>query len=132
MGKNILFFIISVVAFTYEFSTFVPDRVVYINGNSNNLPQFVSGIDDENLQSTEKLKLFGILPYKSVAVDVVENDKVIPGGKSIGINLNVDGILILGFSDFYGEDGKKHCPAKEAGLKEKDVITLIMTQTINL
>ena len=84
MGKNILFFIISVVAFTYEFSTFVPDRVVYINGNSNNLPQFVSGIDDENLQSTEKLKLFGILPYKSVAVDVVENDKVIPGGKSIG------------------------------------------------
>ena len=125
MGKNILFFIISVVAFAYEFSTFVPDRVVYINGNSNNLTQFVSGIDDENLQSTEKLKLFGILPYKSVAVDVVENDKVIPGGKSIGINLNVDGILILGFSDFYGEDGKKHCPAKEAGLKEKDVITYV-------
>ena len=39
--------------------------------------------------------------------------------------MNVDGILILGFSDFYGEDGKKHCPAKEAGLKEKDVITYV-------
>lgn len=125
MRRNILFFIISILAFAYEFYTLVPDRIVYISGNANNLPEFISGLPEDHPSSREELKLFGVIPYKSVDVDVVEDDKVILGGESIGINLNVDGILILGFSDFYGEDGKKHCPAKEAGLKEEDIIVKV-------
>ena len=56
------------------------------------------------------------------AVRATSNTTVVLGGQSIGVNINVDGIMILGFSDFYGEDGKKHCPAKEVGLKEGDII----------
>lgn len=121
-GRIILFFIISLCAFSYEFYTFIPDKIVYINGKPTT-PFGVLGNEYETSQNgSEKLKLFGIVPYKSVSVDVIENDTVILGGNSIGIDINTDGILVLGFSDFYGADGKKHCPAKDAGLKKGDII----------
>ena len=129
-GKKILFLFLAVVSFAYGLNNFVPDRVVHINGSKSTLPQFVSGIPEQNPKDTESLKIFGILPYKTVDVDVVEKDYVILGGQSIGININVDGIMVLGFSDFYGEDGKKHCPAKTAGLKEKDIVQKINGQKI--
>ena len=123
--RKILLMLAGVVAFAYEFATLVPDRIIYINGTANELPEFVSGIPENNPHSTEELTLFGIVPYKTVAVEVVEDEKVILGGESIGVNIDIDGVMILGFSDFYGEDGKKHCPAKEAGLKAEDIITEI-------
>lgn len=130
LGRIILFFIISIFAFCYEFNTFVPDRIIYINGKSTNPIKLLesTGI---GLKNKEELKLFGVLPYKSVSVDVVENDTVILGGKSIGIDINLNGVMVLGFSDFYGIDGKKHCPAKDAGLKKGDVIKSVNDTQIN-
>ncbi len=61
--------------------------------------------------------------YKTVEASV--DSTVILGGQSIGVNINIDGILVLGLSDFYGSDGKKHCPAREAGLQEGDVIVAV-------
>ncbi|MBR5518825.1 MAG: SpoIVB peptidase [Clostridia bacterium] len=68
-------------------------------------------------------------PVYTAMVDA-SADSVILGGQSIGVNINVDGIMILGFSDFYGQDGKRHCPAKEAGLKEGDTITKINNEDV--
>ncbi len=50
---------------------------------------------------------------------------VILGGNSIGITMELDGVLVLGFSEFLGFDGKKHCPARESGLQEQDLITSV-------
>lgn len=66
--------------------------------------------------------------YKTVGA--AANTSVVLGGQSIGVNIDVEGIMILGFSDFYGEDGKKHCPAKEAGLEESDVIISVNDNTV--
>ena len=63
-------------------------------------------------------------------VEAAVNSTVILGGQSIGVNINVDGIMVLGMSDFYGNDGKKHCPAKEAGLKEGDIIVSVNKQDV--
>lgn len=120
--KNILFFTLTVACFIYEFYTLIPNSVIYIDGNKSSLPQYVSRTN-EAVGDKEKIRLFGIIPYKSVEVDTIKNDMVIPGGSCIGIDINVDGVLIIGFSDFYGIDGKKHCPAKSSGLLEQDIIT---------
>ena len=64
-------------------------------------------------------------------VEASHNHTVILGGQSIGVDISVDGIMILGFSDFYGEDGKKHCPAKEAGLNEGDIIVSVNGQKVS-
>ena len=66
--------------------------------------------------------------YKTV--EAAADSTVILGGQSIGVNINIDGILILGLSDFYGDDGKKHCPAKEAGLREGDIIVSVNNKTV--
>ncbi len=65
------------------------------------------------------------IPASYQIVEAAKNSEVILGGHSIGVNINVDGIMILGVSDFYGQDGKKHCPAREAGLKEGDIIVSV-------
>ncbi|MCT4598073.1 MAG: SpoIVB peptidase [Vallitalea sp.] len=59
-----------------------------------------------------ELKLFGILPIKKVKVDVIEDQRIVPLGKTIGVTVYTDGILVLGTGLVYGEDGKKHNPAK--------------------
>ena len=73
---------------------------------------------------------FANLPSVYTAVADTSQRNLILGGQSIGVNINVAGIMILGFSDFYGQDGKKHCPAKEAGLKEGDVIKKINKEDV--
>ncbi len=72
-----------------------------------------------------------LVPANYQIVEASKNSEVILGGQSIGVNINVDGIMILGLSDFYGQDGKKHCPAKEAGLKEGDIIVAVDKKAVN-
>lgn len=69
-------------------------------------------------------------PANYKTVEAANNSSVILGGQSIGININVDGILILGFSDFQGLNGKKCCPAREAGLKEGDIIVAVNGEAV--
>ena len=38
--------------------------------------------------------------------------------------------MILGLSDFFGEDGKSHCPAKEAGLRKGDIIVRVNNKSV--
>lgn len=74
---------------------------------------------------------FANLPSVYTAVADTSQRNLILGGQSIGVNINVDGIMILGFSDFCGQDGKRYCPAREAGLKEGDVITKINKEDVS-
>ncbi|MBR0277983.1 MAG: SpoIVB peptidase [Clostridia bacterium] len=75
--------------------------------------------------------LISFSPYKATRVEASEDKKVILGGESIGVNINIDGILVLGFSDFYGNDGKKHCPARESGIETEDIVTHVNGEKIS-
>lgn len=82
-----------------------------------------------NSQSVGKydvdLRVMGAIPVKTVAVDVVDESMVIPGGNTIGIKIHTEGVLVVGIS--YVEDGssQKHTPAKDAGLHTGDIITKV-------
>ncbi|MBF8982674.1 SpoIVB peptidase [Lutibacter sp. B2] len=67
-------------------------------------------------------KLLGLLPIRSIKVDVIPKIKVIPGGQSVGVKLNTKGVLVVGLEEIKGIDGKKYNPAIEAGLAIGDSI----------
>ncbi len=58
------------------------------------------------------LKLFGILPYKSVDIQVIQDTTLIPSGIPIGIYVKTDGILVVGIGEFENQKGETVSPAK--------------------
>lgn len=66
--------------------------------------------------------LFGLIPLKKIDVDVVPNVKVIPGGHSIGVMLQSQGVIVVGQSAVLDKQGKKNYPGKDAGIRLGDLI----------
>ncbi|MEG2512221.1 MAG: SpoIVB peptidase [Acetivibrio sp.] len=58
------------------------------------------------------LQLFGFIHLKNVELNVVETQKLIPGGENIGIYVETKGIMVLGSGSVTGRDGIKHQPAE--------------------
>lgn len=75
------------------------------------------------------LKLFGIIPLKSVDVQVIQNKMLTPAGIPIGIYVKTHGVLVIGVGDFTGEDGQLISPAKYI-LKSGDYIVQMNDQDI--
>ena len=69
-----------------------------------------------------QLKLFGTIPIKTVALNVVPELKVIPGGQTIGVKVKSDGIMVVGHHQVKTEDGGKVSPAQSAGIRLGDLI----------
>ncbi len=60
------------------------------------------------------VKIFGILPFKQVGIQVIRDQELTPVGAPIGIYVKADGLLVVGVGDFQGPDGISYCPAKYA------------------
>ncbi|WP_425061144.1 SpoIVB peptidase [Sporomusa carbonis] len=76
-------------------------------------------------QSTVEFKLFGIIPFRTVQVDVLPPIKLIPGGHSIGVVLQSQGVIVVGNSPVLNMQGQYVTPAKDAGISVGDVIISI-------
>lgn len=72
-----------------------------------------------------QLRLFGIIPVRKLTVDVLPQYKIVPGGHSIGVMLNAEGVIIVGLSKVIDKFGEEHNPAMEAGLSLGDIILKI-------
>ena len=58
------------------------------------------------------LKLFGIIPLKSVQIDIIHDMKLMPAGIPIGIYVKTKGVLVVGIGEFEGDNGQTLSPAK--------------------
>lgn len=67
------------------------------------------------------VKLFGVVPVKSVDVQVIRKMKVAPGGEPIGIYVATNGLLVLDTAEVQGEDGLTYAPGENI-LKTGDYI----------
>ena len=76
-----------------------------------------------------ELRLFGMIPVKTVRVEVTERRVVSVYGTPFGIKMFQDGVMVIGFSDIETENGKKN-PAKEAGLQLGDIVNAVGGQTV--
>jgi stage IV sporulation protein B len=75
--------------------------------------------------STVQFKLLGIIPIRTVQVDVLPPVKLIPGGHSIGVVLHSRGVIIVGHSPVPIANEQYATPAKDAGITIGDVIMSI-------
>jgi len=118
---------------------------VYIKAESKNVLNLQNGDLREQVLSFNKdwpvamqpgkvnlqLKLFGIIPLRQVTVNVVPRVEVYPGGHSIGVMLQSQGVMVIGYSPVVGENGNRHYPAKEAGVQIGDQIISINGVKVN-
>ncbi|MGN0431902.1 MAG: SpoIVB peptidase [Lachnospiraceae bacterium] len=115
-------------------------QAVAVNGqNESNIPAGSIHIDlrepvtmrADSLSSYQmNLKLFGIIPFKQVNVDVIENRMLTPVGLPVGIYLKTDGVLIIGIGDYIALDGSKVSPA-EYVLKSGDYILKVDGEAVS-
>lgn len=58
------------------------------------------------------LKLFGVLPYKNVDIEVIQDTMLIPSGIPIGIYVKTEGVLVVGIGEFESSGGESVSPAR--------------------
>lgn len=58
------------------------------------------------------VRLFGVIPFKTVQVQVIPDRMLIPAGIPIGIYIKTDGIMVIGQGAFEGMDNTLKEPAK--------------------
>ena len=75
------------------------------------------------------LKLFGVIPYKNVDVEVIQDKMLTPSGIPIGIYVKTSGVLVVGIGEFENSEGKKVSPAKYA-LQKGDYILQVNGETV--
>lgn len=75
-------------------------------------------------------KLFGVIPIKTLEIEVVSREELIPGGIPVGIYIQTDGIFVIGTGDIETENGKVDSPAKNI-LKTGDYITSFQGKEIS-
>ncbi len=108
--------------FSYQIYYLIPGRVTVREGEKYNFPPFISSVENEN---GTQLRFMGLLPLRTVKVNVLEKTTLIPCGNTIGIKINVKGLLVVGLSEIRCESGRKYSPAQAAGLRKGDVIRSI-------
>lgn len=75
------------------------------------------------------LKLFGVLPYKNVDIQVIQDKMLIPSGIPIGIYVKTNGVLVVGIGEFENSDGDTVSPAKYV-LQKGDYILKINGENV--
>lgn len=76
-----------------------------------------------------KLKFLGIVPLKTVKVDIISQKELVPCGMTVGVNVSTDGIMVLGTGTVISEDGKKYTPSRGI-LKTGDLILKVNEKSI--
>lgn len=75
------------------------------------------------------VKLFGFIPFKTVDLQVVPQQTLIPAGVPIGIYIRTDGVMVIGQGEFEGENHAVKAPAKHI-LQEGDYILKVNGEAV--
>lgn len=82
------------------------------------------------VQTQAEINLWGMIPLKSVAVEVWQQRELLAGGHTIGIDLYTDGILVLGTGKVETAQGEENSPARGI-LYEGDKIRRVNGQEVS-
>ncbi len=112
------------------------EGILRINGNNFkssynhvDISKPVSLSSDRNGSLKLDFRFFGLLPVRTVNVDVVSNKSLIACGNTVGVKLRLEGILVIGISDVQSSN-QKIIPVKNTGIKPGNVITRINEKNV--
>jgi stage IV sporulation protein B len=111
--------------------------ILSINGNvvednyklDSNNPLVIKS-DEQGIYNID-FKIFGIVPFRTVEVNVLPKINVVPCGNTIGVKLKTNGVLVVGKSYIENDDGERLEPWKEAGIREGDILLKVNNKKIN-
>ncbi|WP_018931655.1 SpoIVB peptidase [Gracilibacillus lacisalsi] len=101
-----------------------------MNGDSVHYATDLMKYSLEESGSDEVTYTVGQFPVKKVKVDVYDDFRIIPGGQSIGINLQTEGVLVVGHHLVTTDDGTSS-PGEEANIQVGDSIISINDKSIS-
>lgn len=104
--------------------TFVPVTAVY-NGEE----QQINNDNSVGKSFAVDLKIFGLIPFSTVNVEVVDKMSVAVLGNPFGMKIYTDGVLVIESTDIPTESGTVN-PALSAGIKIGDYIKTVDGQKI--
>lgn len=113
------------------------DGILQLNGTSIASTQGHLALTRPAALSTTKggkvklnMKFFGIVPAKTVNINIVPKKQVVACGNTIGVRMELAGILVIGISDVEKEGGQKSVPTRNSGIKPGAVITTVNDKAI--
>jgi len=128
--KIIITFFILIFIYIYVANiTLIPEHIVLLEDESFEIKKFLgvdtietvaTSNDNENTINMD-VTLFGN-KVKQVTVDTIENVKVVPIGKIIGMKLYTNGVLVVGMSQIEDVNNKLMSPFANCDVKEGDTI----------
>ncbi len=108
-----------------KMDTFVPVTAVY-NGVKMSQGVYTRQVGDS---FEVDLKIFGVIPFSTVNVEVVDDMYVQVLGNPFGMKIYTDGVLVIESADIVTKSGKAN-PAAAAGIKVGDYIKSVNGQTV--
>lgn len=105
----------------------IPGKITLMEGETLNFNHGITATADAGATDsyTCEVKLFNVIPVKTVDVAVIPKTYVIPSGEAIGVKLYTDGVLVVGISDVKDGNGKIFQPARVAGIEIGDRIMAV-------
>ncbi|MFA5657864.1 MAG: SpoIVB peptidase [Oscillospiraceae bacterium] len=95
-----------------------------ITANESEAIKSVQSGGEKYMGNEVTLKLFGLVPIKTVSVSEVDRPVLVPGGNPFGIKIITEGVIVIGVSEVDSCDGSI-CPASTSGILVGDVIISI-------
>lgn len=131
-----VFLLIVVYSFVIYGNIMLPDKITVHDNKTQTIEKFYSVAVEEDAKSVDfqsaesvgsnesDLKLFNVIPVKTEEILREDREKVFVSGKSFGIKLYTDGVIIVGTKDIT-IDNEVVNPAENAGLQVGDIIISI-------
>lgn len=127
MAKLFIMIYIFALAFLGSAAYLIPEKICV---TQDELLEMNKDSDVSQIPSYVDARLFGKIPLKTVELEVIEQNRLIPCGNVFGVKFFTKGVMVIRLSEVESSDGSVS-PSKEAGLKEGDVIQSINGMRVN-
>lgn len=138
--KNILTIFFMFIFYIYFISIDVlPDQVTLLEGEKYSIKTcFGTEVLATSATSTSsekrlnvEINLLGKVKLKTISVSILEDTKVVPIGKIIGLKLYTNGVLIVGMSEIENIENKLENSFENSDIKEGDTIIKVNNTEID-